>query len=207
MLPVVKWYPPDEEIGELPALNVEGGRDGTMVRDIFFDALKESLGLTGKDVQDMRVPADDVFQRPLRGGLRVGAATKSSNLDVVHIEMLEPQPKAIEGLPPRTKEGDKEHLELHQKRGEEVSRIRRSMAALKVARKSNKVMMEPVHDAKDEKSPSSEAKYVSSFSREELYLLRQVLAVITFPHSTQCPSCALSWKAFSDILCASLQCE
>jgi hypothetical protein len=149
------------------------------VRDILFDALKESMGLAKDAPKEAQVKTDQVFHKPLRPDLRVRAAAQTSHMDIINIQLTDP--KWTLGYETKVDPAEAEHKELRPVRGDDPSRIRKSIAAIKAARKSsNKVAMAPQSPVPDENGkvyrevPPGEVKDVSAFSREELYLLRQM---------------------------------
>ena len=153
--------------------------DPNLVRDVLFDALKESMGL-GKSPEELRAEPEKVFRKPLRNDLCARAAEQSSNMDLVHIQMTDPR----WGYETSDRNPDsEEYKELRPARGDEPSRIRKSVAAIRASKRSNKVALDPGpsvgsipdKDGKTYREVSpTEVKGVSAFTREELYLMRQV---------------------------------
>lgn len=152
--------------------------DPNAVRDILFDALKESMGLTKDVPADAKVKTDAVFRKPLRPDLRVRAAAQTSHMDIINIQLVDT--KWNMGEEDKADVSEVEHKELRPVRADEPSRIRKSIAAIKASRKLGKVAMAPQSPVPDEKGkvyqevPPGDVKDVSAFSREELYLLRQM---------------------------------
>jgi len=163
---VVKWYPPDKEMLESSLQDAESDE---LYSGILSSALKSSLGINNESGSLFNRAAQ--FSRPLRRDLKV-SATKTQ--DVLHVDIE--CGDVVTATPAPTGEESKETTSVLNK-DREVSRIRKSMAAISAQRKANKIVApsSQFSSAVAESSPAP-AKDANSFmfTREEVYLLRQM---------------------------------